>query len=114
MCAIQSYCSSTLLKIEMNTSKKGGGGGKRYRLFAIVIARINMSLEHIKNSLRDVMLRDTDISLTQLMGLVCGILLEKWYHVAKECPSGNSGICVIRYVLVLRANHDRISLLGSM
>jgi len=77
----------------MNTSKMGGGGGKRYRLFAwIVIAGINMSLEHIKNSLLDVMLRDTDISSTQLVGLICRILLEKLYHVAKECPSGNSGI----------------------
>jgi len=51
-----------------------------------------MSLEHIKNSLLDVMLRDTDISSTQLVGLVCRILLEKLDHLAKECPNGNSGI----------------------
>jgi len=73
-----------------------------------------MSLEQIKNSLLDVMQRDTDISSTKLVGLICRILLEKWYHVAKECPSGNSGICVIRFVLVLRANHNRTSLPGSM
>jgi len=80
-CAIQFYLfEPSLLKIEVNTSKKAGGGAERYCLFAwIVIAGINTSLEHIKKSLRDVMLRDTDISLTQLVGVVCGILLEKWY-----------------------------------
>jgi len=62
-CAIQfSLFEPSLLKIEVNTSKKAGGGGaERYRLFAwIVIAGINTSLEHIKKSLRDFMLRDTD------------------------------------------------------